>query len=247
MLNVCTCLVALLLGGSLGGQPDVEPAELRAEVQSPAKLSYLVQFPKDYGVDDEVLWPVVLFLHGSGERGDDLDLVRAWGPPKLVDEGVDIPAIVVSPQCPAGGWWETGPLLRLLDRVEREHRIDADRVYVTGLSMGGYGTWSLIAAAPTRFAAAVPICGGMSGRITRNGRIDWLAARLREVPVWAFHGTEDRVVPLSETVAAVEAVRTIGGTAKLTVYEGVGHDSWRNAYAEDAMWDWLFEQRRGEP
>jgi len=122
------------------------------------RLNYLLYLPKNY--DSKPAWPLVLFLHGAGERGDDLDLVKKHGPPKLVEAGKEFPFVLVSPQCPADHWWQPQELTALLDEIVEKQKIDKDRIYVTGLSMGGFGTWSLAAYSPKRFAAIVPVCGG---------------------------------------------------------------------------------------
>lgn len=236
------CAAALVLGVGLGGaveQPAAADGLEAGEVEVRTSLRYLIHVPEAYGDDDAAEWPLVLFLHGAGERGDDLDRVKAHGPPRFAAEGRTLPYIAVAPQCPAGETWNTNTaaLLALLDKVEREYRVDRSRVYVTGLSMGGYGTWSVAAAAPERFAAIAPICGGAADPF-------WRVMALKDTPVWAFHGSDDRVVALSESVDAVERVRFAGGTAKLTVYEGVGHDSWTETYDNGEFWAWLLSQRR---
>ena len=217
----------------------MDQTEERIEVQRTDSLGYLLAVPDDYDAEGEPL-PLLLFLHGAGERGDNLDRVAIHGPPKMIRQGHTFNAIVVSPQCPADTWWtdHTTMLIALLDQIEAEYNIDADRVYITGLSMGGYGTFALAARQPERFAAAVPICGG---------GIPITARRLNSMPMWVFHGDADNVVPVSESTRMVEAMNNQGGeNARLTIYEGVGHNSWDRAYGDEAMWQWLFEQRRGE-
>lgn len=205
-----------------------------------SELDYLLTLPRGYvepGVPGAPRWPLVLFLHGMGERGDDLSLVKRHGPPKLLEAGREIAAIVVSPQCPLQPQfgWSTPAVLALLDDVMERCAVDPDRVLLTGLSMGGYGTWAVACEAPERFAALAPICGG--GDPAK-------AARLAALPIWAFHGADDRVVPLAQSEAMVRAVEAAGGAPKLTVYEGVGHDSWVRAYDDPALWEWLLAQRR---
>lgn len=199
-------------------------------------LDYLVHVPAGYDPQGEPV-PLVLFLHGAGERGEDVNDVKRHGPPKLLAAGEAIPAIVVSPQCPTDSWWprEVPALLKLLDTIEAEYRVDPDRIYVTGLSMGGYGTFALAAAAPERIAAIAPVCGGG----------DFLdARRLSTMPTWAFHGDADEVVPVSESQRMIDFMnRSDGEQAKLTVYPGVGHDSWTRTYEDPALWAWLFAQR----
>ena len=211
----------------------------RATVSKEVALDYLLALPDGYS-DDGDPWPLILFLHGAGERGSDLEKVKTHGPPKLVEAGQRIPAIVVSPQCPEDSWWTShlDDLVAMLDDLEARLNVDPDRIYVTGISMGGYGTWALAALQPERFAAAAPVCGGGSGVAT--------AVRVRDLPIWAFHGEADPVVPVEESQRIVDAIERFGGTkAKLTTYPGVGHDSWTQTYEDPKLWEWLFAQRRG--
>jgi predicted peptidase len=196
---------------------------------------YLLYLPRAYTADTSQRWPLLLFLHGSGERGDDLARVKAHGPPKRLDRRDDFPFVVVSPQCPEDQRWQADALAALLDDVTRRLRIDPDRVSVTGLSMGGRGTWDLAMSYPERFAAIVPVCGGA---------LPDRACRLKDVPVKAFHGAKDPVVPISESEAVVAAVKACGGSAELVVYPDAGHDSWTETYADESLWEWLLGQRR---
>ena len=146
-------------------------------------LGYLLFLPEGYGEGGKK-WPLMMFLHGAGERGSDLNLVKKHGPPRLIAEGRSFPFIIVAPQCPLERTWEPWLLTVLLDQITAAHAVDEDRVYVTGLSMGGFGTWGLATHAPDRFAAIAPICGG---------GYPYLGFRLRRLPVWAFHGALDEV------------------------------------------------------
>ncbi len=207
------------------------------ERQVTLTLDYLLYLPPDYEQKDS--WPLLVFLHGAGERGSDLNRVKAHGPAKLVEQGRDFPFVIVSPQCPEGQWWPIlgREVLALIDEMLEHYKIDPDRVYLTGLSMGGYGTWAIASAWPERFAAIVPICGG--------GR-PFTAANLKKVPVWAFHGSKDPVVSLSESQQMVEAVNRAGGKAKLTVYPDAEHDSWTQTYDNPELYQWLLSHRRGQ-
>jgi predicted peptidase len=202
------------------------------------ECEYLLYLPKDYAQKSQK-WPLMLFLHGAGERGNDLNLVKKHGPPKLVGQGKDLPFIIVSPQCPSGQWWleKVDVLLALLDEIQSTYPVDPNRVYLTGLSMGGYGTWTLACQHPDRFAAIVPICGGGQS---------FMADRLKNVPVWAFHGAKDPTVPLRETQQMVDAVTKSGGQARLTVYPEAGHDSWTVTYENPELYQWLLSHKRGE-
>lgn len=212
-----------------------EPAQTsqRLEAEAKVELNYLLYLPKGY--DDQESWPLVLFLHGAGERGNDLELVKKHGPPKLIGEGKDFPFIVVSPQCRKDVWWEPIELTALLDEVNKKHKVDKDRIYVTGLSMGGFGTWRLAAHTPDRFAAIAPICGG--------GETYW-ARRFPHLPTWAFHGAKDHGVPLQRSEEMIEAMKAAGGNPKLTVYPDAGHDSWTETYNNPEFYQWLLAQKR---
>lgn len=200
-------------------------------------LNYLLFLPTDYG-QGEKKWPLLIFLHGAGECGDNLQLVKIHGPPKLVEQKPgDFPFIVASPQAakpPHNGpfveRWETKTLSRLLDDLETKYAVDKDRIYLTGLSMGGFGTLRWAAHEPHRFAAIVPICGG---------GWHYYGKQLKDVPAWFFHGDQDSAVPLAFSQKVVDAIRKEGGNPKLTVYEGVGHDSWTATYNNPEVYKWM--------
>ncbi|WP_236254457.1 carboxylesterase family protein [Mucisphaera calidilacus] len=218
---------------------QLTPDRLDVTVERQAELPYLISFPEGYNDDPQRRWPLVLFLHGAGERGDDLERVKSWGPGKRIEEGEHYPAIIVTPQCPADRWWPqmVFELVALIDAMEAEHRIDSERIYLTGLSMGGFGTWALAAEIPERVAAIGPICGGAA----------WYDARVigwHQIPVWAFHGDADPVVEVEESLRAVQRLRAAGHeNARLTLYSGVGHNSWTETYDNPEFWSWLFAQR----
>jgi predicted esterase len=196
-----------------------------------------VFLPKDYDQDPAKRWPLLLFLHGAGERGSDLTKLEKHGPPKLALAGTNFPFIVVAPQCPVDAWWFSGALADLLDATQAKYRVDEDRVYCTGLSMGGFGTWSLAAAYPDRLAALAPICGGGDPAE---------ADLIHHIPTWVFHGGKDTVVAVSESERMVAALRATGATPHFTVYPEAGHDSWTEAYNSAALYEWLLAQRRGQ-
>lgn len=180
-------------------------------------------------------FPLLLFLHGSGERGDDISKVKIHGPPKLIDQGRDFPFIVASPQLPNGAHWEAEALTGLLDALVDETPADPDRIYVTGLSLGGHGTWALAAAKPDRIAAIAPVSGAGAPET---------AAALKTIPVWSFHGALDEIVPPGQDISMVEAVSSNGGAARLTLYPDLGHDAWTRTYDNPELYDWLLTHRR---
>ncbi|GAB4135234.1 MAG: prolyl oligopeptidase family serine peptidase [Planctomycetaceae bacterium] len=213
---------------------DDKPSN-KSDSPKATSLKYLLTLPEDY--KSKTAWPLVLFLHGAGERGDNLELVKKHGPPKLIAAGKKFPFITVSPQCPKNQRWNAKQLIALLDDIEQKYHVDPNRVYVTGLSMGGFGTWRLAAYAPKRFAAIAPICGG--GDVKS-------AKRIAHLPVWVFHGAKDRGVPLKLSEDMVEALRKAGGKPKLTVYPNAGHDSWTVTYNNPEFYKWLLAQKRGK-
>jgi len=237
LLGCCSIVCSASAGGDQAGDtPAGRPGRqvsARLDTQVRITLNYLLYLPKDYG--EREAWPLVLFLHGAGERGEDLELVKKHGPPKLVARGREFPFVLVSPQCPRDQWWEPVSLTALLDDLCDHLKIDEDRIYVTGLSMGGFGTWSLAAHTPRRFAAIVPICGG--------GDPFW-AKRIAHLSVWVFHGAKDRVVPLERSQQMVDALKRQQGNVKFTIYPEAGHDSWTETYTNPALYEWLLEQRR---
>jgi predicted peptidase len=198
---------------------------------------YLIHLPADYDAAQE--WPLLLFLHGAGERGDDVGRVALHGPPRLIREAtLELPFIVVSPQVPEDRIWSVRFLDALLEEIVRTHSVDEDRIYVTGLSMGGFGTWDLAMEFPHRFAAIVPISGG--------GSVPG-ACGLRHLPIWAFHGALDQVVPPSHTDEFVERLRACDGHIRYTRYEDATHDAWTRTYANPELYEWLLSHRRGMP
>ena len=200
------------------------------------EMSYLLYLPEDYGKTKKD-WPLMVFLHGAGERGSNLDKVKVHGPAKLVDQGKELPFIIVSPQCPPGKWWPNfiEKVMALIDETVESYNVDTSRIYLTGLSMGGYGTWSIANTYPERFAAIAPICGGGMSFVAHN---------LVDTPVWAFHGAKDDVVPLSESQKMVDAVNAAGGRAKLTVYPTIEHDSWTQTYENPKLYEWFLKHSR---
>lgn len=233
--------VSLFLAGCSADSRRPLPAarqhvqELDKNVTHRVDCRYLLYLPDGYADSKEERWPLMLFLHGAGERGDDIEKVKVHGPPKLIAQGKSFPFIVVSPQCPEGEWWSSEVLDALLREVESRYRVDADRVYVTGLSMGGFGTWNLALAYPDRFAAIAPVCGG---------GMPLLAPRIKDLPVWVFHGAKDEVVPIQESQRMVEALKRCGGNVKFTVYPDAGHDSWTDTYDNPALYEWFLRNRR---
>jgi predicted peptidase len=208
-------------------------------VKAQADLDYLLYLPEDYAKSKKK-WPLILFLHGAGERGSDVQLVAKHGPPKLVAEGKQLPFIIVSPQCPQWEWWPNSMQLAALDgllkKIVANYRVDKDRLYLTGLSMGGFGSWALATKYPTRFAAVAPVCG--KGDPTK-------AKLLKDLPIWVFHGAKDPVVPLANSQAMVDALKQCGSDVQFTIYPEAQHDSWTATYNSAELYDWFLQHKRG--
>lgn len=196
---------------------------------------YLLYLPRDYEADPDTTWPLLLFLHGSGERGDDLSILRGYGPPRQIEAGDDLPFVVVAPQCSADEHWDPDTVIALIDRVCATARVDRDRIYLTGFSLGGLGTWGTAASRPDRFAAIAPICAPSL----------WCDFRgLARLPTWCFHGALDTAVSVDESREMVRRIEEEGGSARLTVYEDAEHDCWTRTYADPDLYAWFLEHQR---
>lgn len=223
-------LLLIFLSGT-----SLATAQQQQEKNFTVITQYLLYVPKVKSPTGR--YPLILFLHGSGERGDDLSMLKRNGPPSFLDNNKDFPFIVVSPQCPANKNWDTQSLLALLDLIEKTQPVDKNRIYVTGLSMGGFGTWALAQAAPERFAAIAPICGG--------GNIERLCI-MRDVPVWAFHGANDTNVPPEESERLVNKLKEYDSDVKFTLYPYAGHDSWTETYNNPELYKWLLSKSKNK-
>lgn len=198
-------------------------------------LKYLRFTPPDSG---EQL-PVILYLHGAGSRGDELSQMSTdVGPLGEIGRGRELKAVIVAPQCHCDTWFELfDVLLEFIDAVRCQPAINQNRVYLCGVSMGAYTAWQVAMSRPDWFAALVPVCGG---------GMYWNAARLKNLPIWAFHGALDTVVLPEESIHMIAAVNHAGGNAKITVYPDVAHDSWIKAFADDKLWEWMSAQKKVE-
>jgi len=229
----------------------------RVTVIGGVEYKYQVFVPRGWNANAK--WPVILFLHGYGEEGSDGLLAADEGIGTAIRKHVDrFPAVVVIPQCRKEDWWTNAPMeaaaLEALDRSMREFKGDPSRIYLTGLSMGGYGTWALGAKCSGRFAALVPICGGVrlppGDKIVNAHDTDdsadpyaAIAKKIGKTPVWVFHGGADPVVPVTESRQMVEALKAAGGNVRYTEYPGVEHNSWDKAYDEAELLPWLLSQK----
>lgn len=259
MFNRLSLVAALLLTAMSASDTDCSAADNRDRFEArtfegPAgKLNYRLLKPKDY--DPNRKYPLVLFLHGAGERGDNNKAQLVHGMNDFASDEVmsKYPAFVVAPQCPNDKKWvevdwsamkHTAPAkpseslqlsFETLTALQKEFSIDAKKIYVTGLSMGGYGTWDAAERRPDYFAAAAPICGG--GDVGN-------AKQLTKIPIWAFHGDQDTAVKVERSRDMIAAIKAAGGEPKYTEYKGVAHNSWSQTYSNPEFYAWLFAQER---
>ena len=199
-------------------------------------FGYYLYCPQNY---NEEKLPLIVFLHGAGERGNgtaELEKVKVHGLPKYLNEGKEYPAIILAPQCPQGVVWSNliFSIKELIDNIIESYNVDTDRVSITGISMGGFGTWEMGISYPELFSAIAPVCGG---------GMSWRCENLKNTPVWAFHGDVDDVVPLKNSVEMVDAVNKVGGNARLTIFHNVGHNSWEEAYTTTNVVEWLISKK----
>lgn len=242
--RIALTFALLLTGDAMAAHPPATPL-IEGEQQpqsavSPDDYRYLLFVPKGYQDLPSQQWPLVIFLHGRGERDTDIERIKAHGPPRIIADHPGLPAILASPQLDPEDVWDTNRLDRLLAHLRRMLRVDPNRIYLTGLSLGGHAAWAWAAARPELFAAVAPVAGRGDPAV---------ACQLKDMPIWAFHGDNDDVVPPSGSFAMVEAVRECKGSVapRLTIYPATNHDSWVLAYDDPALYRWLLEQRRAVP
>ncbi len=206
------------------------------EERSFENLRYIIRFPHDYKAGDTR--PVILFMHGAGSRGTDLGLIKTNPYFSHIEKHKDFPFITVAPQCSKDTWFDMLETVNAFAKhIIAQDFADSRRFYLMGASMGGYAVWQMAMAEPSLYAAIVPICGG---------GMYWNSGRLKNLPIWAFHGDCDTTVQLRESEMMVEAVNQNGGNAKLTVYKDCGHDSWSETYRNPQVFQWLLLHQRSE-
>ena len=212
--------------------------EITTHLSLSYNLSYRTYFPENYDERNTKL-PIVFFLHGVGERGENLDLVETHGIPKLIKNGKKFPFITVVPQCPFNQWWSRSEMIKslinLVEEVVQKYDVDDSRVYITGLSMGGFGTIALANERPDLFAAALAVCGGADFNNFNS---------LKNIPLWLLHGSDDDVHPASNSEKIYNELKDINPEVRLTIYDGVDHNSWDITYDNSDIYDWLLSKQK---
>lgn len=229
-------LASLAVGADAAAGTSPIPGQHAQPPVAPNGYSYQLFIPRAADRSTNRSWPLMIFLHGSGERGDDIARVKVHGPPKIADRNPDFPFILISPLLPAEQDWDIAKLDAILDRALATLPVDPTRVYLTGLSRGGHASWRWAAAEPGKFAAVAPVAGRGDPSV---------ACSLKSKPVWAFHGDRDDVVIPEGSFTMVRAIRACGGKPRLTIYPDLGHNAWDPAYDDPALYLWLLSQRLG--
>lgn len=228
-------LFGIVMQGCAGQSRVIAASE---ETVTRETLAYYLYFPKDYESHPDERFPLLLFLHGGGEAGGDLQMLKSNGPPKMIAEGKEFPFLILAPQNPhARQWWNTRAVKQLLDTIVQNNRVDRRRIYLTGLSRGGGAAWEMAVQYPDTFAALAVVCG-----MAPVPYASWLN---KDMAIWVFHGTEDASIPFSESEEMVARLKSMGYNVRFTPYPGVGHNAWVRAYAEDGLYDWFMQQKLG--
>jgi predicted peptidase len=218
------------------GTQTVQSAEVTADQGAKTTVHYWLFVPPASEAKPADGYPLMLFMHGAGERGSDLNLVKKHGPPKLVGKNAELNKfIIASPQCPANQRWDLTAMKGLIDHLAETQPVDKNRIILTGLSMGGFATWGMLAKYPDLAAAAVPICGG--------GKPE-TAALFKNVPIHCYHGAKDPTVPQKQSDDMIEALKKAGGKPEYTVFPDAAHDSWTAAYSDPKLFPWMLAQKR---
>jgi predicted peptidase len=239
LLNLKFYLLLLLVFAQ-GCSAQQKPLLIDDEMETLVKetLNYYLYFPEEYTMDSQEKFPLLLFLHGGGESGDSLVTVKRNGPPKLIAQGKKFPFLILAPQNPyENKWWNTRAVKQLLDSIVTNNNVDAKRIYLTGLSRGGGAAWEMAVQYPDSFAAMAVVCG-----MAPLPYASWIN---KEMPIWVFHGEDDKSIPVSESDAMVARLKEMGYDVKFTRYPGVGHDSWIQAYETEELYDWFATQGKG--
>jgi len=227
-------LAGMLLLQACAAQSHLVQDEL--ETITKENLKYYLYYPEDYFDSGEDLG-LLLFLHGGGESGRNIEEIKDTGPPKMLVEGNQFPFLILAPQnSHAKKWWNTDAIVQLLDSVVNTNRVDKKRIYLTGLSRGGSASWELATQYPDKFAAMAVVCG-----MTPLPYAHWID---KEMPIWVFHGDQDDVIDVEESDKMVEKLRKMGHDVRYTKYKGVGHNAWERAYTTDSLYTWFAKQKR---
>lgn len=226
-------LFLFLVLSQISFSQTVVNGKMKIEIVKNHELDYALHIP----ANTEEKKPLIIFLHGSGEKGNDIEKVKIHGPFKYLKTH-KLDAYVLAPQCPDNEYWDSEVLYRLILKIQKENNIDADRIYLTGLSMGGWGAWNLAFSHPEMFAALVPI----AGFVDRVPMIE--DCKIATIPIRIFHGLLDDVVNVDYSIAIYKKLKACHADVELTIFDDAGHDSWSRVYDNQVIYDWMFKQKK---
>ncbi|MGO4822074.1 MULTISPECIES: prolyl oligopeptidase family serine peptidase [unclassified Flavobacterium] len=224
--------ITLLFSVNSSAQTNIT-GKFNTEIVTTHTLNYALHVPKS--VKEKK--PLLIFLHGSGEKGTDIELVKVHGPFKYLKSN-ELDAYVLAPQCPENEYWDSEVLYQLILKIQKENNIDPNRIYLTGLSMGGWGAWNLAFAHPEMFAALVPI----AGFVDRVPMIE--NCKIGAIPTKIFHGLVDDVVNVDYSITIYKKLKKCNPNISLTIFDNAGHDSWTRVYDNKEIYDWMFHQTK---
>ncbi len=213
-------------------------SNLFSQIKEKTNYDYLIYLPSNYSIEPKE-YPLVIYLHGGSQKGNDLNKLKTYGLPYLVDKGMNFDFIIASPQCPDNKYWSTDNWFdSLFINIKSKYRIDTSRIYLTGISMGGYGVFITAMDFPDKFAALLPLCGGCNDSDTNR------ICNLKDIPIWAFHGTADDKIPIKETERIVDALEKCGSNVKFTQIENEGHYIQYLYETNPEIYNWMLQQRK---
>jgi len=234
MMKYLTIAAAFLVSWNSFSQTEIV-GKIKTEVVKKHELNYALHLP----ADAKEKKPLIIFLHGSGEKGTDIEKVKVHGPFKYL-KSHELDAYVLAPQCPENEYWDEEVLYRLILKIQKEHHIDPSRIYLTGLSMGAWGAWNLAFAHPEMFAALVPIAGFVDRvPIIEN-------CKIAAIPIQIFHGLLDDVVNVDYSITIYKKLKSCNANVELTIFDDANHDSWSRVYDNQEIYDWMFKQTKNK-
>jgi poly(3-hydroxybutyrate) depolymerase len=228
LITIIICFATSLMAKTEGSDSPLVPLKSKT-------YPYLAYLPSNYNTNDTKAWPLIIYLHGSSCKGSNLEKLKKYGPPFYLERGMQVDAIVISPQCPSNKNWTVGSWFEsFYDELKEKYHIDPSRVYLTGMSLGGFGTWDLASRYPEYFAAIMPLCGGGNTSMVET---------LKDIPAWVFHGEVDKKVKLQRSQEMVKAMKEAGSDPKFSILKGQGHGI-QKVYSDQTIYEWLLSHQK---
>jgi predicted peptidase len=232
-IKIRVAIILFVLFGSKFSFAQEIKASFSKDITTKLEIKYILELP----TNQKEKFPLIVFLHGSGERGTDLEMVKNHSP-FTYKSLIQSPVALLAPQCPANIWWDTNVVYQLIKEISTKYNIDTSRIYLTGLSMGGWGTWKLAEEHPEMFAAIAPVCGPVD-RI-----MNYDVEKLKNLPTQIYHGALDDVVPPIQTIEIYQLLKKINPNTSLIIYPNDNHNSWDSTYSNPKFYDWLLSNKK---